>query len=133
MSRKNIPPEYGDPEGPSNVDTHSNKLSPFGPAEQLLGGSKLISASSFWILRCDGLRDVLLVSMADLLELFPWVLAEDFPALFPEVDLSMVLEQMGRVRKLKGKSWARILYSSPATNNALHAPHSRSLNLCTNK
>lgn len=33
------------------VETHSKRLSPFGPAEQLQGGSKLISASSFWILR----------------------------------------------------------------------------------
>lgn len=37
------------PEGPIIVDTHSYMLSPFGPAEQLHGGSKLISASSFWI------------------------------------------------------------------------------------
>ncbi len=29
------------------MDTHSYKLSPFGPAEQLQGGSRLISASSF--------------------------------------------------------------------------------------
>lgn len=37
------------PEGPMMVDTHSYMLSPFGPAEQLHGGSKLISANSFWI------------------------------------------------------------------------------------
>ena len=37
------------PEGPMIVDTHSYMLSPFGPAEQLHGGSKLISANSFWI------------------------------------------------------------------------------------
>lgn len=37
------------PEGPKIVDTHSKMLSPFGPAEQLLGGSKEISASSFWM------------------------------------------------------------------------------------
>jgi len=29
--------------------THSIKFSPFGPAEQLAGGSMLISASSFWM------------------------------------------------------------------------------------
>ncbi len=34
-------------EGPIMVDTHSYMLSPLGPAEQLQGGSKLISASSF--------------------------------------------------------------------------------------
>lgn len=33
------------------VDTHSYKLSPLGPAEQLGGGSRVISASSFWILK----------------------------------------------------------------------------------
>lgn len=32
------------------VDTHSYMLSPLGPAEQLQGGSRLISASSFCIL-----------------------------------------------------------------------------------
>lgn len=32
------------------VETHSKRLSPLGPAEQLHGGSRLISASSFWIL-----------------------------------------------------------------------------------
>jgi len=32
------------------VDTHSYKLSPFGPALQLGGGSSVISASSFCIL-----------------------------------------------------------------------------------
>ena len=31
------------------VLTHSYKLSPFGPALQFVGGSKLISASSFWM------------------------------------------------------------------------------------
>lgn len=31
------------------VDTHSYMLSPFGPALQLQGGSKLMSASSFCI------------------------------------------------------------------------------------
>lgn len=38
------------PDGPMMVETHSYKLSPLGPAEQLHGGSRLISASSFWIL-----------------------------------------------------------------------------------
>lgn len=32
------------------MDAHSYKLSPLGPALQLQGGSRLISASSFWIL-----------------------------------------------------------------------------------
>src|SRR5690348_16742569 len=32
------------------VETHSKRLSSFGPAEQLDGGSRLMSASSFWIL-----------------------------------------------------------------------------------
>lgn len=32
------------------VETHSKRLSPLGPAEQLQGGSREISASSFWIL-----------------------------------------------------------------------------------
>lgn len=32
MSRKNIPPSYTDPGGPNIVETHSYKLSPFGPA-----------------------------------------------------------------------------------------------------
>ncbi len=50
LSRKKTPFAYGEPEGPRIVDTHSYKLSPFGPAEQLHGGSRLISASSFWIL-----------------------------------------------------------------------------------
>lgn len=31
------------------VETHSYKLSPFGPALQFGGGSSVISASSFWI------------------------------------------------------------------------------------
>ena len=31
------------------VDTHSYKLSPFGPALQFVGGSREISANSFWI------------------------------------------------------------------------------------
>jgi len=50
MSRKNTPPSYTDPGGPSMVDTHSYKLSPFGPALQFGGGSRVISASSFWSL-----------------------------------------------------------------------------------
>lgn len=33
------------------VDTHSYKLSPFGPALQFVGGSNEISANSFWIRR----------------------------------------------------------------------------------
>ena len=33
------------------VDTHSYKLSPFGPALQFVGGSSEISANSFWIRR----------------------------------------------------------------------------------
>ena len=31
------------------VDTHSYMLSPLGPAEQFVGGSNDISASSFWM------------------------------------------------------------------------------------
>ena len=31
------------------VDTHSYRLSPLGPALQLVGGSSEISASSFWM------------------------------------------------------------------------------------
>jgi len=31
------------------VDTHSYKLSPFGPALQFVGGSSEISANSFWM------------------------------------------------------------------------------------
>lgn len=41
---------HGELAGPMMVETHSKRLSPLGPAEQLHGGSKLISASSFWIL-----------------------------------------------------------------------------------
>lgn len=51
MSKKKTPPSYGEPGGPSIVDTHSYKLSPLGPALQLGGGSRVISASSFWILQ----------------------------------------------------------------------------------
>ena len=32
MSRKKTPPSYGEPGGPSIVETHSYKLSPLGPA-----------------------------------------------------------------------------------------------------
>lgn len=49
MSRKNTPPSYTDPGGPRIVDTHSYRLSLFGPALQLGGGSSVISASSFWM------------------------------------------------------------------------------------
>jgi len=49
MSRKNTPPAYGDPAGPMMEDTHSYRLSPLGPAEQFVGGSNEISASSFWM------------------------------------------------------------------------------------
>ena len=47
MSKKKMPPAYGLSCGPTMVETHSNRLSPLGPAEQLHGGSRLISASSF--------------------------------------------------------------------------------------
>lgn len=50
ISRKKTPPSYTDPGGPKIVDTHSYKLSPLGPALQLGGGSRVISANSFWIL-----------------------------------------------------------------------------------
>lgn len=32
MSKKKTPPSYTEPGGPSIVETHSYKLSPFGPA-----------------------------------------------------------------------------------------------------
>lgn len=41
------------PGGPRIVETHSYKLSPFGPAEQFGGGSNVISASSFCIRFAD--------------------------------------------------------------------------------
>lgn len=53
MSRKNTPPSYTEPGGPSIVDTHSYKLSPLGPALQLGGGSNVISANSFCILLAE--------------------------------------------------------------------------------
>lgn len=53
ISRKKTPPSYTEPGGPKIVDTHSYKLSPFGPALQFGGGSSVISASSFWILLAD--------------------------------------------------------------------------------
>lgn len=54
ISRKNTPPSYTDPGGPKIVETHSYRLSPFGPAEQFGGGSSVISANSF----CMRLADV---------------------------------------------------------------------------
>ena len=51
LTSEKMPPAYGLPGGPWMVLTHSYKLSPLGPAEQFDGGSRLISASSFWILR----------------------------------------------------------------------------------
>lgn len=53
MSKKNTPPSYTEPGGPRIVDTHSYKLSPFGPAEQFGGGSNVISANSFCIRLAD--------------------------------------------------------------------------------
>lgn len=47
MSRKKIPPAYGDPAGPIIVETQSYKESPLGPALTFAGGSRLTSASSF--------------------------------------------------------------------------------------
>ena len=45
------------------VLTHSYKLSPFGPALQFVGGSKLISASSFWMrLAAELIPDLLIFS-----------------------------------------------------------------------
>jgi hypothetical protein len=41
------------------VLNHSNKLSPFGPALQLGGGSSVISANSFCIRLADVLRALL--------------------------------------------------------------------------
>ena len=47
MSRKKVPFSYGDPSGPRNVATQSYMLSSdLGPALQLAGGSKEISANS---------------------------------------------------------------------------------------
>ena len=37
------------PDGPMMEETHSYRLSPLGPALQLVGGSREISASSFWM------------------------------------------------------------------------------------
>ena len=56
MSKKNMPPAYADDLGPVMVATHSYRLSPLGPAEQLLGGSVIMSSSSFWILAVKGAR-----------------------------------------------------------------------------
>ena len=53
MSRKKTPPSYTEPGGPRIVDTHSYKLSPFGPALQLGGGSNEMAPSSFWIRLAD--------------------------------------------------------------------------------
>lgn len=53
MSKKNTPPSYTEPGGPRIVDTHSYRLSPFGPAEQFGGGSNVISANSFCIRLAD--------------------------------------------------------------------------------
>lgn len=53
ISKKNTPPSYTLPGGPSIVETHSYKESPFGPALQFGGGSSVISASSFWILLAE--------------------------------------------------------------------------------
>lgn len=53
MSKKNTPPSYTEPGGPRIVDTHSYRLSLFGPALQLGGGSSVISASSFWMRLVD--------------------------------------------------------------------------------
>ena len=49
MSRKKTPPSYTEPGGPRMVETHSKRLSPFGPALQLGGGSNEIPPNSFWI------------------------------------------------------------------------------------
>jgi len=40
------------------VENHSYKLSPLGPAVQLGGGSRVISASSFWMRFADVLSTV---------------------------------------------------------------------------
>ena len=86
MSRKKTPPPYGEPGaergvrpervgscscqreggqwtgeasaplGPMMVLVHSYKLSPFGPALQLVGGSSDISASSFWMRLAEEVR-----------------------------------------------------------------------------
>jgi len=47
MSREKTPPAYGEPAGPMMVATHSKMLSRLGPAEMPVGGSRVISASSF--------------------------------------------------------------------------------------
>ena len=47
------------------VLTHSYKLSPFGPALQFVGGSKLISASSFWMrFAAELIPDLLIFSLS---------------------------------------------------------------------
>lgn len=50
------------------VETHSYKLSPFGPALQFGGGSNVISANSFCILLADVLSafDILGLGLASL-------------------------------------------------------------------
>lgn len=79
ISRKNTPPSYTEPGGPSIVDTHSYKLSPLGPALQLGGGSNVISANSFWILLAD------VPSAFDILGLCLFSLESDlFVTVFPE-------------------------------------------------
>lgn len=60
MSKKKTPPEYGEPPGPMIVDTHSYRLSPLGPAEQLVGGSNEISASSLVMRFADAVFAMLL-------------------------------------------------------------------------
>ena len=53
------------PGGPMIVLTHSYKLSPFGPALQFVGGSKLISASSFWMrFAAELIPDLLIFSLS---------------------------------------------------------------------
>jgi hypothetical protein len=60
------------------VLTHSYKLSPFGPALQFVGGSKLISASSFWMrLAAELIPDLLIFSF--FLSSFSIFTRESFP------------------------------------------------------
>lgn len=84
MSRKNTPPSYTEPGGPKIVDTHSYRLSPFGPALQLGGGSSVISASSFCI-RLAEVPSALDILGVDLVSLRgSSLVAVEFELLLPE-------------------------------------------------
>lgn len=74
------------PGGPRIVETHSYKLSPFGPAEQFGGGSRVISASSFCMRFADvpSAFDILGFGLDSFVSGLGAVsAAEEFPALPP--------------------------------------------------